>query len=159
VYKIEEKLHLGARVPKKRLNTTALSTLSAYFPEGLMKTINVDQNQKYCDSIFRGEYISYKCTLNAFRSYGCKYAGHATESGPEAEAVNSKTQTAAYEFMCGSKAGTSPPEKLKTHTSIKDQRSLKKDFIQLFLFIFFFAREYFLSTRILEEGLRFAEAL
>jgi hypothetical protein len=62
-------------------------------------------------------------------------------------------------FMCGSKEGTSPPEKLKNHTSIKDQRSLRKDFIQLFLFLFFFAREYFLSTRVREEGLRFAEAL
>jgi hypothetical protein len=52
-------------------------------------------------------------------------------------------------FLYGKKAGTSPSEKLKNHTSIKDQRSLKKDFIQL----------YFSRTQGCDVGLRFVEAL
>jgi hypothetical protein len=52
-------------------------------------------------------------------------------------------------FLYGKKTDTSPSEKLKNHTSIKDQRSLKKDFVQL----------YFSRTRGREAGLRFVEAL
>jgi hypothetical protein len=105
----------------------------------LMKTINVDENREHCIRYSKfQENRSYKDNLNAFCYCEFKYIDHATETGTDADVVNSKTNSS----LCGSKAGTSPSEKLRNHTSIRDQRSLKKDFIQL-LFFSFFTPKYF----------------